>query len=123
MLPRPTLRSAVIARSRHRRDREANQQNGYSYFAGFFSDSSFPPCFKLLLIFVSNPRFPIRVYLRQSAVKKLVWLVANCYLPDAVFASRHALTAFTNWRATSVAPSGPENGPTPLPETRTMVVF
>jgi hypothetical protein len=35
--------------------------------------------------------FQIRVYPRRSAVKK-IWLVANCYLADAVFTSRHALT-------------------------------
>jgi hypothetical protein len=54
--------------------------------------------------------------------KKLFWLIASYYLPDAFFSSRHALTAFTNWGATSAAPNGSENGRSPLPETRTMVV-
>src|SRR5579864_5615087 len=93
-----------------------------THFFAYMRDSNF-----LTSVF-PDPSVPLVLkaffYPRLSASirgKKSFWLIAICaicYLPVAFFSSRHALTAFTNWRDTSAAPSGPENGPSPLPETR-----
>ena len=48
---------------------------------------------------------------------------AFAFVPLGVAGVRYAFSNFVNSWATLLAPAGPENGPEPLPDNRTTVVF